>query len=114
MAVVPVILCDEWSETQVKAFRLMVNRSVTWADWDTELLAIEIKELQAIDFDLILTGFDPSEIDDFLFGDEEDPAQEDIPEPSKTRSRGRAICGSAGSIAYFVETRLPKVPSAVC
>jgi len=27
---VPVILCDEWTEAQVKAFRLMVNRSVTW------------------------------------------------------------------------------------
>src|ERR1700722_8268805 len=33
---VPVILCDEWTEAQVKAFRLMVNRSVTWADWDEE------------------------------------------------------------------------------
>src|SRR5689334_1480631 len=31
---VPIILCDEWTEAQVKAFRLMVNRSVTWADWD--------------------------------------------------------------------------------
>jgi hypothetical protein len=36
---VPVILCDEWTPAQVKAFRLMVNRSVTWADWDEELLA---------------------------------------------------------------------------
>ena len=35
---VPVILCDEWTEAQVKAFRLMVNRSVNWADWDQELL----------------------------------------------------------------------------
>jgi len=35
---IPVILCDEWSEAQVKAFRLLVNRSVTWADWDEELL----------------------------------------------------------------------------
>jgi ParB-like chromosome segregation protein Spo0J len=26
---IPVILCDEWTEAQVKAFRLMVNRSVT-------------------------------------------------------------------------------------
>lgn len=29
---IPVILCDEWTPAQVKAFRLMVNRS-TWADW---------------------------------------------------------------------------------
>jgi len=26
---IPVILCDEWTPAQVKAFRLMVNRSVT-------------------------------------------------------------------------------------
>jgi hypothetical protein len=42
---VPVILCDEWSKAQVKAFRLMVNRSVTWAAWDEELLALELQEL---------------------------------------------------------------------
>ena len=36
---IPVILCDEWTPAQVKAFRLMVNRSATWADWDEELLA---------------------------------------------------------------------------
>src|SRR5579862_499536 len=60
---VPVILCDEWSPAQVKAFRLMVNRSVTWAAWDEELLAIELQELNASDFDLSLTGFDPREID---------------------------------------------------
>jgi ParB-like chromosome segregation protein Spo0J len=29
---IPVILCDEWTESQVKAFRLVVNRSVTWAE----------------------------------------------------------------------------------
>jgi hypothetical protein len=29
----------------MKAFRLMVNRSVAWADWDDELLALELQEL---------------------------------------------------------------------
>jgi len=60
---IPVILCDEWSPAQVKAFRLMVNRSVTWADWDEGLLALELQELKESDFDLDLTGFDPGEID---------------------------------------------------
>ena len=49
---IPVILCDEWTPAQVKAFRLMVNRSVTWADWDEELLALELQDLQESDFDL--------------------------------------------------------------
>ena len=70
---VPVILCDEWTEAQVKAFRLMVNRSVTWADWDEELLALELQELNEADFDLSLTGFDPKELDDLLL----DPGDDD-------------------------------------
>ena len=59
---VPVILCDEWTEAQVKAFRLMVNRSVAWADWDEELLALELIDLQDLDFDLGLTGFEDEEL----------------------------------------------------
>ena len=64
---VPVILCDEWTPAQVKAFRLMVNRSVTWADWDEELLALELADLQMAEFDLSLTGFDAKEIDALAF-----------------------------------------------
>jgi DNA modification methylase len=74
---VPVVLCDEWTQAQVRAFRLLVNRSATWAEWDDELVALEIGELKALDFDLSLTGFDPVEIDGFLFGEE----QEDVPDP---------------------------------
>src|SRR5277367_5177052 len=66
---IPVILCDEWTPAQVKAFRLMVNRSAAWAEWDEELLAIELRELQRSDYDLALTGFDTKEIDDFLLHD---------------------------------------------
>jgi ParB-like chromosome segregation protein Spo0J len=59
---IPVIRCDEWSEAQVKAFRLMVNRSVAWAEWDEDLLSLELQELNAADFDLSLTGFDNDEL----------------------------------------------------
>jgi ParB-like chromosome segregation protein Spo0J len=63
---IPVILCDEWSEAQVKAFRLMVNRSVAWADWDEELLSLELIDLKGLDFDLGLTGFDDEELERLL------------------------------------------------
>ncbi len=63
----PVILCDEWSESQVKAFRLLANRSATWAQWDPKLIALEIQELKELDFDLSLTGFDPAELSRLLF-----------------------------------------------
>jgi len=58
----PVLLCDEWSPAQVRAFRLLVNRSATWADFDEELLALELQDLQEADFDLSLTGFEDEEL----------------------------------------------------
>jgi DNA modification methylase len=121
---VPVILCDEWSAAQVKAFRLMVNRSVTWAQWDDELLALELQELNEADFDLSLTGFDPKEIDDLLL----DPADDDqanaappLPETPVSRlgdlwicgdgrSQHRVLCGDATSpeaVARLLEDRKP-------
>ena len=78
---VPVILCDEWTPAQVKAFRLMVNRSVAWADWDEDLLSLELQELNAADFDLSLTGFDPGEIDGLLAIPDEELANATPPVP---------------------------------
>ncbi len=67
---IPVILCDEWTAAQVKAFRLMVNRSVSWADWDEELLSLELQELKKLDFDLGLTGFEDEELTRLLAAQE--------------------------------------------
>ena len=60
----PVIVCDAWTDAQVKAFRLMANRSVAWADWDVDALAAEFGDLKAAGFDLSLTGFDAVEYGD--------------------------------------------------
>lgn len=85
---IPVILCDEWSEAQVKAFRLLVNRSVAWAEWDDELLSLELKELAAAEFDLSLTGFDTRELDDLLtLPDPEEQADVAPPLPDHPVSR---------------------------
>ena len=46
----PVILCDDWTAAQVKAFRLLVNRSATWAEWDLESVSFELQELKAAEF----------------------------------------------------------------
>ena len=60
----PVVLCDDMSETQIRAFRLSVNRLADEADWDFDLLKLEIEDLTAAGFDLDLTGFDLGEIGD--------------------------------------------------
>jgi hypothetical protein len=93
---IPAILCDEWTPAQVKAFRLMVNRSVTWADWDEELLALELQELNEADFDLSLTGFDPREIDDLVIAPEDDEkanAAPPLPENPVSRPDDLWLCG---------------------
>src|SRR5882757_8004764 len=93
---VPVILCDEWTAAQVKAFRLMVNRSVTWADWDEELLALELLELKESDYDLSLTGFDPKELDDLLAPPEDDDAANatpPLPDNAVARAGDLWLCG---------------------
>jgi ParB-like chromosome segregation protein Spo0J len=88
---VPVILCDEWTPAQVKAFRLMVNRSVTWASWDEELLALELQELKESDFDLDLTGFDPGEIDSLLALEDDERANATPPLPPSQHTRQLSI-----------------------
>lgn len=59
---VPVALADELTDTQVKAFRLLANRSANWAEWDDDLLKLELEELQAEDFPIDMIGFEPEEI----------------------------------------------------
>ena len=58
MDTVPVVIADDLTDAQVKAFRISVNRMAELAEWDDELLQLELDELREMDFDLDLTGFD--------------------------------------------------------
>lgn len=49
---IPVALADELTDTQVKAFRLLANQSANWAEWDYDLLKLEMQELEAENFDV--------------------------------------------------------------
>jgi hypothetical protein len=118
---IPVILCDEWTDAQVKAFRLLVNRSVTWAAWDEEMLALELQELKESDFDLDLTGFDPGEIDSLLALEDDERANATPPLPESPVSRPgdlwllgphRVLCGdatSAEAVARLLVERKPRL-----
>jgi len=63
---VPVYVATGLTPGQIKAFRLMDNRSHQESGWDLELLGPEIAELQALDVEVALTGFDAAEIAQFL------------------------------------------------
>jgi ParB-like chromosome segregation protein Spo0J len=92
LTTVPVVLADELTDAQIKAFRLLANRSASWAQWDETLLALELEDLKLADFDLSLTGFDEEEIEALLGDDDslqqrrperpngESDAADDVPE----------------------------------
>ena len=58
MEKVPVHVAEGLSPSQVKAYRIMDNRSHEDSEWDDSLLALELADLKEEDFDLELTGFD--------------------------------------------------------
>src|SRR5713226_4896485 len=77
---VPIHVADNLTPAQVKAYRLMDNRSHEEADWDLELLGPELEELKGLDFDLELTGFDEREIEDLLADPDLDDRANQVPE----------------------------------
>ena len=104
---VPVVLADDLTPTQVKAFRILINQSAHWADWDDELLRQEMQELVAIDFDLDLIGFSETELDALLAVDDEHSTviDDQVPEPEEAvitkpgdfwqLGEHRVLCGDA-------------------
>ena len=73
---VPCVFVDYLTDAQKKAYIIADNRMALDADWDEELLKIEIESLKNEDFDLSFTGFDESELLD-LFGDDSKGKVED-------------------------------------
>lgn len=61
---VPVIVADDLTDAQIKAFRIMDNKSSEFAEWDYELLFDEIKDIKLdLDADIeSLTGFSDLEL----------------------------------------------------
>ena len=83
MTEVPCIELSGLTVQQKKALILADNRLSLDADWDNDLLKLEIEELSDQDFDLALTGFDEAQINTIVNGWESD-----IPEPSPDDDEG--------------------------
>ena len=73
---VPVVIADDLTEDQIKAFRLADNKVSEFSEWDFDLLSAELDEL---DMDMDDFGFD--EIgDENNFEQEEDTSTVDLDE----------------------------------
>jgi len=73
----PVHVARDLSAAQIRGLRLADNRTNEEADWDMDMLATELGELKALDFDLSLTEFDSRELDELLL--KPNPTEDDVP-----------------------------------
>ncbi len=62
MAEVPCIRLGYLTDTQRRAYIIADNKLALNAGWDDELLAVELNELHAEEFDMALLGFDAAEL----------------------------------------------------
>jgi ParB-like chromosome segregation protein Spo0J len=83
LAKVPVHVAQDLSPEQVKAYRIADNKTAELAEWNMDLLPIELKDLQAADFDLSALGFDADELAALLAppGTEGLTDPDSVPEP---------------------------------
>jgi DNA modification methylase len=80
---VPVHVAKDLTPEQIKAYRIADNQTASLAEWDYDLLPIELADLQSCNFDLGLLGFDQDELAKLLDPDLKaglcDP--DDVPAP---------------------------------
>ena len=110
---VPIHIADKLTEAQVKAFRIADNRLSQEAEWDIDLLKIELGDLESLDFDLSLTGFDDDELNALMLEaleeglTDEDAAPEPPADPIAVRGdvwqlgKHRVMCGDSTSVDDF-------------
>src|SRR5688572_2478127 len=69
LELVPVHVATDLTPEQIRAYRIADNKTATLADWDFDLLPLELADLDAANFDLSLLGFDQSELAELLAPD---------------------------------------------
>jgi hypothetical protein len=108
LAKVPVHLARDLSPERIKAYRIADNQIAQLPEWDFDLLPIELADLQAMNFDLGLLGFDADELagllDPGLQEGQCDPDDVPAPPDEATTQPGdlwilgdhRLLCGDSG------------------
>lgn len=99
MSKVPVLVADDLTEEQVKAYRLADNKTAEFAEWDIDKLVAELDGI--VDIDMEQFGFDLSVAPEVV---EDDFDPEPPEEPTAKRGdiyqlgRHRLMCGDSTSV----------------
>ncbi len=122
---VPVHVARDMEPEAVRAYRIADNKTAEIAEWDFDLLPIELKELENVGYDLSMLGFDAEELAQLL-----DPGirdgltdPDDVPEPPDDAitqpgdlwilGNHRLLCGDS-SKAEDVDRLLAGAPIHLC
>jgi len=107
----PVHVARDLTPEQIRAYRIADNKTAELAEWNMDLLAIELDALRSIDVDLASLGFDEDELAKIFAGDIKDGLTDpdDVPAPpdAATTQPGdlwvlgdhRLLCGDSSSVA---------------
>ena len=98
---VPVIVIDDLTDTQIKAFRIADNKVAEYSKWDYDLLNIELEQLEELDFsmsDFGISTFEPIEFE--IDEDIEEILEEEYEEPPK-KTCTCPNCGHTDSAERF-------------
>ncbi|MFP1710639.1 site-specific DNA-methyltransferase [Gardnerella swidsinskii] len=110
---VPCVKENHLTETQKRAYIIADNKLSLNAGWDSELLAVELSELEGADFNLELLGFDEAELSSIFdadkdVSDDDFDVEKELEEPcfSKTGDiwtlgKHRVICGDSTDSSTF-------------
>jgi len=104
MTKVPIILKKDFDEARKKSYRIMDNKS-SESDWIQDLLKEEMIDLQSLNYDLSLTGFDLTEVNSYVKGlDEVKEVEAENPDEVETDikrgdifilGKNRIMCGDS-------------------
>lgn len=108
LEVVPVLVADDLSDAECKAYRIADNKTSEFAEWDMDLLKIELNEV-----DDLFTGFSVEELNDLIpdeanSGLTDDDAVSDVPDEPIAKlgdiyqlGNHRLMCGDSTEIDHI-------------
>lgn len=97
MKTVPVVVADDLTPEQIKAYRLADNKTAEFAEWDADLLDMELDDLDDIDMSLFGFELDEGETSGEIIEDEAPEEAEARCKPGDIWQLGnhRLICGDS-------------------
>jgi DNA modification methylase len=109
----PVHIARDLDPVKARAYRLADNQTATIAEWDMDLLPVELKELEELDFDLSLLGWPEAELSEIMAppgnpgltdpDEVPEPPDEAVTQPGDLWLLGehRLLCGDSSSAEYL-------------